>query len=107
MASIEKSTSPAEQLQKESRHAYMKSVDMPSLPSPASAAPAKPNNNSKTGGLSAAMIIPIWIAISSAVIIYNNYVYNTLNFRYPVFLVTFHLTFAVSSLRNNSILVFC
>jgi hypothetical protein len=45
--------------------------------------------------LSAAAIIPVWIIISSAVIIYNNYLYNTLNFKYPVFLVTFHLTFAV------------
>ena len=46
--------------------------------------------------LSATMIVPIWIVLSSGVIIYNNYVYNTLNFRYPVFLVTWHLTFAVS-----------
>lgn len=41
------------------------------------------------------VIIPVWIVLSSAVIIYNNYLYNTLNFKFPVFLVTFHLTFAV------------
>lgn len=45
--------------------------------------------------LSAATIIPIWIVLSSSVIIYNNYLYNTLGFEYPVFLVTWHLTFAV------------
>lgn len=44
----------------------------------------------------AAAIIPIWIVLSSAVILYNNHVYNTVGFRYPVFLVTWHLTFAVS-----------
>ena len=46
--------------------------------------------------LSAATIIPIWIVLSSSVIIYNNYLYNTLNFKFPVFLVTFHLFFAVN-----------
>lgn len=46
--------------------------------------------------LSAATIIPIWIVLSSSVIIYNNYLYNTLGFEFPVFLVTWHLTFAVS-----------
>ncbi|KAL1744887.1 triose-phosphate transporter family-domain-containing protein [Schizophyllum fasciatum] len=45
------------------------------------------------------MIVPIWIVLSSGVIIYNNYVYNTLNFRYPVFLVTWHLFFAAISTR--------
>ena len=45
--------------------------------------------------LSATTIIPVWIVLSSGVIIYNNYIYNTLHFKYPVFLVTWHLTFAV------------
>ena len=58
------------------------------LPSPVSASKPKPK-------LSAAMIIPVWIVLSSSVIIYNNYLYNTLNFKFPVFLVTFHLGFAV------------
>lgn len=62
------------------------------LPSPATASsPSKQK-------LSATAIIPIWIVLSSSVIIYNNYLYNTLQFRFPVFLVTFHLTFAVSYL---------
>ena len=60
------------------------------LPSPVSA--QTPKSKPK---LSTAVIIPVWIAISSSVIIYNNYLYNTLNFKYPVFLVTFHLGFAV------------
>jgi hypothetical protein len=68
------------------------------LPSPASASSSKPKTK-----LSAAMIIPIWIVLSSGVIIYNNYLYNTLNFKYPVFLVTFHLGFAVRALQPTSI----
>jgi len=63
------------------------------LPSPASA-----SQKSKSQ-LSAAMIIPIWIALSSSVIIYNNYLYNTLNFKFPVFLVTYHLGFAAVGTR--------
>ena len=63
------------------------------LPTPASASSPKPKYK-----LSAAAIIPIWIVLSSSVIIYNNYLYNTLNFRYPVFLVTYHLGFAVRAL---------
>ena len=66
------------------------------LPSPASASPSKPKPK-----LSAAMIIPIWIVLSSGVIIYNNYLYNTLNFKFPVFLVTFHLGFAVCALSMS------
>ena len=49
--------------------------------------------------LSATTIIPIWIVLSSTVIIYNNYLYNTLNFKYPVFLVTYHLGFAAIGTR--------
>jgi hypothetical protein len=61
-----------------------------SLPSPVVASPSKPKT-----ALSATAIIPVWICLSSTVIIYNNYLYNTLNFKYPVFTVTWHLTFAV------------
>ncbi|CAG7849976.1 SubName: Full=Related to triose phosphate/3-phosphoglycerate/phosphate translocator {ECO:0000313/EMBL:CCA67303.1} [Serendipita indica DSM 11827] len=46
-----------------------------------------------------AVIVPIWILFSSSVIIYNNYIYNTLNFRYPVFLVSWHLIFAALGTR--------
>jgi hypothetical protein len=66
------------------------------LPSPAiaSAPASKPKPK-----LSAQAIIPIWIVLSSTVIIYNNYLYNTLNFKYPVFLVTWHLAFAAIGTR--------
>ncbi|PBK90205.1 TPT-domain-containing protein [Armillaria gallica] len=64
------------------------------LPSPAVAQVQKPKPK-----LSATMIIPIWIVLSSSVIIYNNYLYNTLSFKYPVFLVTWHLTFAAIGTR--------
>ena len=68
------------------------------LPSPVSATTARQNKLS----LSASTIIPIWIVLSSSVIIYNNYLYNTLEFKFPVFLVTWHLTFAVGYLRSSS-----
>ena len=61
------------------------------LPSPVSAQTPRPKPK-----VSAAAIIPVWIVLSSTVILYNNHLYSTLNFRYPVFLVTWHLTFAVS-----------
>jgi hypothetical protein len=76
-----------------SQHLEVKEPDFP-LPSPITANVAKPKPK-----LSAAAIIPIWIALSSSVIIYNNYLYNTLEFKYPVFLVTWHLSFAAIGTR--------
>jgi len=49
--------------------------------------------------LSSATIIPIWIVLSMSVILYNNYVYNTLLFQFPVFMVTWHLVFAAIGTR--------
>ena len=70
---------------------YDKDDEVVELPSPASSpAPSKPKMK-----LTAAAIIPVWMALSTGVIIYNNYLYNTLQFKYPVFLVTWHLIFAV------------
>ncbi|OBZ67356.1 hypothetical protein A0H81_12672 [Grifola frondosa] len=63
---------------------------------PVSAVSPRPANKPK---LSAAAIIPIWIVLSSSVIIFNNYLYNSLEFRFPVFLVTWHLTFAAIGTR--------
>ena len=63
-----------------------------SLPAPAAASAPAQRPSYKFG---AAAIIPVWIVLSSAVIIYNNHLYNNLNFKFPVFLVTWHLTFAV------------
>src|ERR1700761_5471814 len=68
--------------------------DQPTTPLPTPASCPTPKQKPK---LSTAFIIPIWIVLSSSVIIYNNYLYNTLNFKFPVFLVTFHLGFAVHS----------
>ena len=50
------------------------------LPPPASAPPSKQTQSK----LSVSIIVPIWIALSSTVILYNNYLYNTLDFKYPV-----------------------
>ncbi|EJU02434.1 hypothetical protein DACRYDRAFT_22070 [Dacryopinax primogenitus] len=57
---------------------------------------AKPQEKKK---LSAAVIIPIWIVLSSSVIIYNKYLFSVLDFQYPVFLTTFHLAFATVGTR--------
>ncbi|TFK21140.1 TPT-domain-containing protein [Coprinopsis marcescibilis] len=65
------------------------------LPTPVSAQTSRPQKYK----LSATVIIPIWIVLSSSVIIYNNHVYNELKFEYPVFLVTFHLAFAAVGTR--------
>ncbi|KAF5368653.1 hypothetical protein D9757_010194 [Collybiopsis confluens] len=65
------------------------------LPSPAIAqTPRQPKPK-----VTATAVIPIWIVLSSSVIIYNNYLYNSLEFRYPVFTVTWHLTFAAIGTR--------
>jgi hypothetical protein len=64
------------------------------LPTPVSASPPKPKLK-----LTATAIIPVWIVLSSSVIIYNNYLYNTLAFPYPVFTVTWHLFFAAIGTR--------
>jgi hypothetical protein len=36
----------------------------------------------------------VWICLSSSVILFNKWILDTLNFRYPVILTTYHLTFA-------------
>ncbi|KAH7098383.1 TPT-domain-containing protein [Auriculariales sp. MPI-PUGE-AT-0066] len=53
----------------------------------------------KKYALPAAAIIPIWMALSASVILYNNYIFTTLEFKYPVFLVTWHLTFSALGTR--------
>jgi len=75
-----------------------KSEGLQDLPSPVSATAAR----IKTPGVTkipTSVIIPIWIALSSSVIIYNSYLYKSLEFKYPVFLVTWHLTFATIGTR--------
>lgn len=97
--------SATEQMQMLSVHDHDEKADsLDELPSPVSSPVIRPSTTGKTK-LSATAIIPVWICLSSAVIIYNNYLYNTLNFRYPVFLVTWHLSFAVSTLGFQPVLL--
>ncbi|KAL2755152.1 hypothetical protein ACRALDRAFT_1082681 [Sodiomyces alcalophilus JCM 7366] len=41
-----------------------------------------------------ALYVIVWITLSSSVILFNKWILDTLNFRFPVILTTFHLTFA-------------
>lgn len=60
------------------------------LPSPTG------SRGSKKPRVSVWVIVPIWMSLSTSVILYNNYLFNNLKFPYPVFTVTWHLIFAVS-----------
>ncbi|ORX39760.1 triose-phosphate transporter family-domain-containing protein [Kockovaella imperatae] len=55
--------------------------------------------SAKKGRLGAATIIPIWIALSSAVILYNKYLYINLDYPYPVFITSYHLGCAAIGTR--------
>jgi len=41
-----------------------------------------------------AVYVIIWITLSSSIILFNKWILDTLNFRYPVLLTTWHLVFA-------------
>ncbi|KAI0181417.1 TPT-domain-containing protein [Hypoxylon sp. FL1284] len=41
-----------------------------------------------------AFYVIVWISLSSSVILFNKWILDTLEFRYPVVLTTYHLTFA-------------
>ncbi|KAI1105016.1 TPT-domain-containing protein [Jackrogersella minutella] len=41
-----------------------------------------------------AVYVATWISLSSSVILFNKWILDTLEFRYPVILTTYHLTFA-------------
>lgn len=41
-----------------------------------------------------ALYVAVWISLSSSVILFNKWILDTLNFRYPVILTTYHLIFA-------------
>ncbi|KAI5480059.1 DUF250 domain containing membrane protein [Pseudohyphozyma bogoriensis] len=47
----------------------------------------------------AGWVIMIWIALSSSVILQNSYLLRELNFKFPVFLTTFHLVYATIGTR--------
>ncbi|KAK8854919.1 hypothetical protein IAR55_003658 [Kwoniella newhampshirensis] len=61
--------------------------------------PRASGNQPKKIVIPAIVIIPIWMACSISVILYNNYVLNTLNFPFPVFLTTWHLLFSACATR--------
>ncbi|PWN52979.1 TPT-domain-containing protein [Violaceomyces palustris] len=46
-----------------------------------------------------AVIIALWIALSSSVIVYNKYLLSNLEYPFPVFLTTFHMAFATVGTR--------
>lgn len=58
-----------------------------------------PTNQPKKIVIPAIIIIPIWMACSISVILYNKYIFDSLNFGYPVFLTTFHLAFSAAATR--------
>ncbi|KAI1093836.1 TPT-domain-containing protein [Rostrohypoxylon terebratum] len=41
-----------------------------------------------------ALYVAVWISLSSSVILFNKWILDTLEFRYPVILTTYHLSFA-------------
>ncbi|KAF7538900.1 hypothetical protein G7Z17_g12535 [Cylindrodendrum hubeiense] len=45
-------------------------------------------------GIHPSLYVICWIGFSSSVILFNKWLLDTLNFRYPVILTTYHLTFA-------------
>ncbi|KAK8869914.1 hypothetical protein IAR55_000482 [Kwoniella newhampshirensis] len=61
--------------------------------------PDLPEEKQERKALSAAMIIPIWIALSSAVILYNKYLYSNLSYPYPIFITSYHLGCAAIGTR--------
>lgn len=64
------------------------------LPTPVQQQAPKQGGNVK---INPAFIIPVWICLSMGVILFNKFIFSSLKFEYPVFLVTWHLSFAVCS----------
>lgn len=60
--------------------------------------PAQPPNQSSfiSEQLHPALYIAFWIATSSGVILFNKWLLATTNFRFPLFLTTWHMTFAAA-----------
>ncbi|RSH88602.1 hypothetical protein EHS25_002829 [Saitozyma podzolica] len=58
-----------------------------------------PANQPKKITIPAIIIIPIWMACSITVILYNKYVFSNLNFPFPTFLTTWHLAFSAVATR--------
>ncbi|KAM3500160.1 hypothetical protein MY10362_006641 [Beauveria mimosiformis] len=56
--------------------------------------PASEKPQPATGGIHPALYVLVWIGFSSSVILFNKWILDTLKFRYPVILTTYHLVFA-------------
>ncbi|KKA29836.1 hypothetical protein TD95_000464 [Thielaviopsis punctulata] len=69
----------------------LESKEGPVLPPPATiqTQPAKLGD-----GIPASAYVILWISVSGSLIIMNKWILDTLNFRYPVLLTTYHLSFA-------------
>ncbi|CAD6574746.1 MAG: hypothetical protein TREMPRED_001212 [Tremellales sp. Tagirdzhanova-0007] len=74
-----------------------KSLELPS--SSRSAMAQAPAGDQKKITVPAFIILPTWIMCSISVILYNKFVFSSLDFPYPVFLTTFHLIFSALSTR--------
>ncbi|WRT67032.1 uncharacterized protein IL334_003998 [Kwoniella shivajii] len=61
--------------------------------------PNLPDSKANKPLLSPTVIIPIWIALSSAVILYNKYLYSNLEYPYPIFITSYHLGCAALGTR--------
>jgi hypothetical protein len=56
--------------------------------------PAVEKSEPPKAALHPAFYVAVWISLSSSVILFNKWILDTLEFRYPVILTTYHLTFA-------------
>ncbi|TWU78802.1 hypothetical protein ED733_007214 [Metarhizium rileyi] len=56
--------------------------------------PAVENSQPSKSMVHPAFYVIVWIGFSSSVILFNKWVLDTLNFRYPVILTTYHMVFA-------------
>ncbi|KAM0276070.1 hypothetical protein ACHAQH_007124 [Verticillium albo-atrum] len=70
---------------------------------PRAEGPILPTNNAQaeklqqkaqSNSIHPALYVIVWISLSSSVILFNKWILDTLNFRYPVILTTYHLSFA-------------
>ncbi|KAF2402230.1 TPT-domain-containing protein [Trichodelitschia bisporula] len=68
-------------------------VDAPVLPT---VNPAAVKSEPPKHLIPAWVYIAVWIALSSAVIVFNKWILDRRNFRYPIFLTTWHLIFATA-----------
>jgi len=54
----------------------------------------KPTPAPSPSAIHPAIYVIVWITLSSSIILFNKWILDTLHFRYPVILTTWHLTFA-------------